>query len=42
VVHVVQSGETLPRISEKYGVSMKSIINANYIAKPNILSVARC
>jgi putative chitinase len=40
-VHVVQRGETLTRISLKYGVSIWSIVNANGIRNPNLIYVGQ-
>lgn len=41
VVHVVQAGETLGRISERYDVSIDDIVSANGLANPNVLSVGQ-
>ena len=40
-VHVVQPGETLTRISLRYGVSIWTIVNANGISNPNLIYVGQ-
>ena len=40
-IHVVQSGETLWRISQRYGVSINLIVEANQITNPNQLVVGQ-
>lgn len=37
--HEVKRGETLARIAEQYGVSVSSIVEANGISDPNLISV---
>ncbi len=37
LVHTVQPGETLFRISQRYGVSLQSISTANNLANPNLI-----
>ena len=41
VVHVVQSGDTLNRISQQYDVSVEDIMAANGLTDPNIISVGQ-
>ncbi len=41
VVHTVQSGDTLNRISEQYDVSVDDIMAANGLTDPNIISVGQ-
>ena len=41
VVHVVQSGDTLNRISQQYDVSVEDIMAANGLSDPNIISVGQ-
>jgi LysM repeat protein len=41
VVHTVQSGDTLNRISQQYDVSVEDIMAANGLTDPNILSVGQ-
>jgi hypothetical protein len=41
VVHTVQAGDTLGRISTEYSVSMEDIMAANGIDNPNLLSVGQ-
>jgi LysM repeat protein len=40
-VHVVQSGETLYSIANRYGVSMWAIARANGITNPNLIYVGQ-
>ncbi len=37
-IHVVQAGEVLSTIAEKYGISLDELIGANRIADPNLVS----
>lgn len=37
--HIVQAGETLSTIAQRYGVSMNAIIEANELANPNRLDI---
>ncbi len=37
-IHVVQSGEVLSVIAEKYGISLDELVGANRIANPNLVS----
>ncbi len=39
--HIVQPGETLSTIAKAYGVTTKTIIQANKIKNPNLLSVGQ-
>ena len=39
VIHVVQVGETLGEIAERYGVSLDDLIAANDITNPDIIEV---
>ena len=39
--HVVQPGENLSRIASAYGVSMKAIVDANNLSKPDQLNVGQ-
>lgn len=41
IIHVVQRGETLWRISNLYGVSINEIVRANQLADPNVLVVGQ-
>ncbi len=41
VVHVVQSGDTLNRISQQYDVSVEDIMAANNLSDPNVISVGQ-
>ena len=41
VVHTVQSGDTLNRISQQYDVSVEDIMAANGLSDPNIISVGQ-
>lgn len=41
VVHTVQAGENLGRISEQYGVSVEDIMTVNGLTDPNIISVGQ-
>lgn len=41
VVHTVQSGDTLNRISQQYDVSIDDIMAANGLTDPNIISVGQ-
>jgi LysM repeat protein len=41
VVHVVQRGETLRAISERYGVSQRSIVKANSLANASLIVVGQ-
>jgi LysM repeat protein len=41
VVHTVQAGDTLGRISEFYEVSMADIVAANSLSNPDVLSVGQ-
>lgn len=41
VVHVVQSGDTLNRISQQYDVSVEDIMAANGLTDPNVISVGQ-
>ena len=41
VVHTVQSGDTLNRISQQYDVSVDDIMAANGLTDPNIISVGQ-
>ncbi len=41
VVHVVQSGDTLNRISQQYDVSVDDIMAANGLTDPNIIAVGQ-
>lgn len=38
LVHTVQPGETLFRISQRYGVSLQAIASANNLADPNLIA----
>ncbi|MGI6207847.1 MAG: LysM peptidoglycan-binding domain-containing protein [Anaerolineae bacterium] len=40
-VHVVQAGETLSGIAERYGVSLQALIEANDIANPSLVVVGQ-
>ncbi|MBM7569902.1 glycoside hydrolase family 18 protein [Aquibacillus albus] len=40
-IHVVQSGDTLWRISQRYGVAMDQVIAANQITNPNQLVIGQ-
>jgi LysM repeat protein len=40
-VHVVQSGETLGGIAQRFGVSVDELMTANNIADPNLLNVGQ-
>jgi LasA protease len=37
--HVVQAGDTLGGIAQRYGISLQTLMQANNIADPNLLSV---
>ncbi len=39
--HLVRNGETLWSISRKYGVSVKSIVRANHLSRPNSLDIGQ-
>lgn len=39
MIHVVEAGETLLEIAEKYGVSVDELVEANGIGDPNALAV---
>lgn len=41
VVHIVQSGEVLGAIAERYGVGQSVIVEANNLTNPNALSVGQ-
>jgi murein DD-endopeptidase MepM/ murein hydrolase activator NlpD len=41
IEYTVQSGDTLGRIAQNYGVSLEMLIAANDLANPNILSVGQ-
>ncbi|KXK50889.1 MAG: LysM peptidoglycan-binding domain-containing protein [Chloroflexi bacterium] len=41
IVHIVQSGEVLGAIAERYGVGQSLIIEANNLTNPNALSVGQ-
>jgi LysM repeat protein len=41
VVHVVQRGETLRAIAERYGVSQRSIVKANSLANASLIVVGQ-
>jgi lipoprotein-anchoring transpeptidase ErfK/SrfK len=41
VTHVVQAGETLSRIAQRYGVSMNQISNRNLISNPSLIYVGQ-
>lgn len=34
IIHTVKSGDTVYRIAQKYGTSMKNLIQFNYLASP--------
>jgi hypothetical protein len=39
VIHVVQVGETLGEIAERYGISLADLITTNAITNPDIIEV---
>lgn len=39
--HVVQAGDTLIRIAERYGTTLESLLAVNELANPNILSIGQ-
>ncbi|MBK9123180.1 MAG: LysM peptidoglycan-binding domain-containing protein [Chloroflexi bacterium] len=41
IVHIVQSGEVLGAIAERYGVGQSVIVSANNLTNPNALSVGQ-
>lgn len=41
IAHVVQSGESLSKIAEQYGVSMQAIMAANDLTDPNTIMVGQ-
>ncbi|GAB4273215.1 MAG: hypothetical protein Kow0080_20580 [Candidatus Promineifilaceae bacterium] len=41
IIHTVQTGDTLYAISQKYGVSIQAIVNANGLANPNDLEIGQ-
>jgi len=41
VVHVVQSGETLGAIAQRYSVSVEELMRANNLSDPNVLNVGQ-
>jgi len=41
VVHVVQAGDTLNRISQQYDVPLEDIMSANGLTDPNVISVGQ-
>ena len=40
-VHVVQSGETLGALAQRYGVSIEALMQANGLTDPNVLQVGQ-
>lgn len=40
-VHVVESGETLGAIAQRYGTTVQAIAEANELADPNVLAVGQ-
>jgi hypothetical protein len=41
LIHIVQSGDTLYDIAEKYGVSVEDIVKANELENPDWLSIGQ-
>jgi len=39
--HIVQAGETLSRIAQRYGISMAALIEANDISNPDVIRVGQ-
>ncbi len=39
--YVVQSGDTLARIAQRFGIDLNTLVNANGIANPNLLEVGQ-
>jgi LysM repeat protein len=40
-IHVVQKGENLLRIAERYGVTMQSIVEQNHLADPDVIYIGQ-
>ena len=40
-IHVVQEGENLLRIAERYGVTMQSIVEQNHLANPDLIYIGQ-
>ncbi|MDW8172510.1 MAG: LysM peptidoglycan-binding domain-containing protein [Anaerolineae bacterium] len=41
MTHIVQAGETLSLIAQRYGVSLSALVEANSISNPNIIRVGQ-